>query len=199
MKRRLFTLASILSLLLCAATLALWVRTYHNSDELVWRYGYGDSGGGVHFKRLSLVVVHGGIAVQERYFVEGGHFLDGWDPDWSAPPGWTFHLERSSSDEPYPYFLPSTGVPGTTVADWRFAGFQIGWEKQGDKSGFAESFRWLTLPIGFVSLTAVVLPTVWSHRLLRKRRLRRVGVCPTCGYDLRASTARCPECGTAIP
>ncbi len=35
--RRLFTLLSALSLLLCAATVVLWVRSYGASDQIGWR------------------------------------------------------------------------------------------------------------------------------------------------------------------
>jgi hypothetical protein len=47
------------------------------------------------------------------------------------------------------------------------------------------------------------LPVAWVvRRVLYGRRLRkpfaRLGLCPVCSYDLRASADRCPECGTPI-
>ncbi len=44
------------------------------------------------------------------------------------------------------------------------------------------------------SLFSIVLlpPVVQSYR---RRKRRKLGLCVKCGYDLRGSSARCPECG----
>ena len=79
---------------------------------------------------------------------------------------------------------------------------------RGDVFGFAHyrSYRaqgpatygcdiWI-VPLWPATAACIVVMLFW----LRKHYLRKSGtnICPTCGYDLRASQNRCPECGTAI-
>jgi hypothetical protein len=58
------------------------------------------------------------------------------------------------------------------------------------------------VPYWLLVLPTVPLPLLWAAsrtlNALDDRRVRRLGRCPVCGYDLRASPGRCPECG-AVP
>jgi predicted amidophosphoribosyltransferase len=43
---------------------------------------------------------------------------------------------------------------------------------------------------------AVAIRSAYCKRIMEQRFNR--GLCPNCGYDIRASKDRCPECGFEI-
>ena len=50
------------------------------------------------------------------------------------------------------------------------------------------------LPYWVILLVTAPMPAAWLTMRLRRKRRRR-GHCPKCGYDIRVTPYRCPECG----
>lgn len=80
-------------------------------------------------------------------------------------------------------------------------GFQLCWAPNIPDSPYR---AWVamysaTVPHWFVLLLCLPFPLFWLRRVRRLRQRTRHGLCLKCGYDLRESKSRCPECGTPIP
>ena len=80
------------------------------------------------------------------------------------------------------------------------AGFDYVRELTGSSdSTLVESRHLLRVPYWVLALLVSLVP-LWHGQIAIRRRLalrreRMRGLCPACGYDLRATPARCPECG----
>ena len=55
----------------------------------------------------------------------------------------------------------------------------------------------IEIPWWSLFLLFSLLPGTRLAARVRRRSQRRRGLCPACGYDLRATPQRCPECGQA--
>ena len=55
--------------------------------------------------------------------------------------------------------------------------------------------RYVAVPWWLLAALTAAPQLGWLLRERRRRRMRRGGRCAVCGYDLRATPQRCPECG----
>ena len=195
MRRRLLHLLTALSLVLCVAAVALWVRSYSRSYVLVGTATNLDQPPDPTHREpryedtTMIESAYGGVQFTRRRLEADVIFMGASD----GPPesGVRGYAARRRS---YPLFSCSdVNTPGALV--WTLGGFQVC--AASDRRYRSEYLmQSVTAPWWFVVIVFGVLPASW---LMKKGRQRTPGhICDRCGYDLRATPGKCPECGTGL-
>lgn len=194
MRSRSITFLSALSLLLCVATVKLWLRSCGVHDALWWdRVSHGAEGQDV--LSVELGCDRGGLYLARSGF-HYPQWLLGIHPEYRRPDGAERGRRTRDSSGIYPYHGSQTGAP---VA-FRFAGFELTTGlRPNPKDPYRRHTAGLVMPLWAVILvTALGSTPVLVSLLQRPARPTEARPCPRCNYDLRATPDRCPECGTRI-
>jgi len=171
-----------LSLLLCVATVVLWVRSYRTRDAIGW----GWHGGNCHLAQSIVGRVH--VLSDLDGGCEGGFSYSAMrlvpNPMWNA---------GMSS---YPVKVEWHG-PFIWQTYTRSSGF--GFMPGGRSSFVINHHRLIVVPHWALSGLWAVGPAVWAVACVRRRRWAIEGRCAACGYDLTGNVSGvCPECGVKV-
>jgi len=171
--RILFTSLAALSLLICLATAVLWVKSY----KTAW----------IVFRTTPPTELQFGASCGELWAY---HATDPIIQN-SGPPGW--HI----NPYPTPDNVRDWGY-GPRYLPFHFDHFGLGWGSGPYATRPSRTAAVLIVPCWLAFVLTLLLPPIWlySWRSQRMRHSRSTaGLCPICGYDLRATPDRCPECG----
>ena len=192
MKRLLYRATVITYWAALAAVALLWLRSYRALDQL-----YGRALG----RSFDVNSFNGQCQVR---MMTGYHDRPGVYPNWSVfnSPQPFNSLERDQPEDPMTY-VARQRWPLRDTAYWEpdpswFPRPEFRHWLAGARSGPGR-YLWVELVVVpywlVLAVAALPLPVVGVKFVARRRR-RRAGLCASCGYDLRASPGRCPECGT---
>jgi hypothetical protein len=183
-------LLAVVSLLLAVATEAMWMRSYWVADGYTWGFSFNQQNGISGFSEKTIHLNRGSVY-------------------WDSMVIWNRvgPTQLGFSHQPP---TPNEGVPAT----------HSGVFPVGNMTGFDQSWRWFGIGFGSraVSWTSLhlrtqtrfaaaplwlpetmllILPVIYFVSSFYRRR-HPPGLCRVCGYDLRATPDRCPECGTDV-
>ena len=176
-----------ISLILCIATAVMWCRSYRVLDSLrrLSRYTPEDAKRLIEEDKLAtqddeLALKDGDLDMLYLHSVEsrrGGFECESYDMGCPV---------RSYQGPLNKWVLEHQEI----TPDWPRAD---GWPRlRRNQYGIH-----VQIPYWLVTVVLFALPagrlSAWGRQFRRRRR----GLCTVCGYDVRASPDRCPECGTA--
>jgi hypothetical protein len=194
-RRWLFSWIVALSLILCITTIVVWIRSYFAADWITFGkihdpkcdesfYEFNSDSGNLLFNRIHVTVI-GPAPDSFQVYKDAGMTLT---------PGFS-HLSKP------PEKVSSKSLREYVGADYYGSNTQRQFDGDPDHrfpspGQIIESVVGSEIPHWYLVVIFSIVPTWYFLRLARDRRRKRTNSCLNCGYDLRATPDRCPECGT---
>jgi hypothetical protein len=188
--RYIFNALTALSLLLLVASAGMWIRSRQINDRIYhsrwWLRGL------VSNESAWWLLTGGGqigIAHRVQYAIQSPTQIESFNSLVDKP---EFSWKTNRPAEP---LFPPQIAAGTL---WR-----LGFHYENDPNpmlpladGANNYYREWVAPFWSLCLIFALLPAWWLLAAMTRRRAFDQGHCQKCGYDLRATPERCPECGT---
>ena len=174
MYARIRAILTALSALLLMLTLTLWLRSYRRADI-----------GG-------LFVAGGRLQAAGSYWGKMHFFLS--DLEFGHTRAWSLDVTSGTLDE---FLSLRDALTSTPALDRGTLGLRL--VRSPPQSFYGATYWIVVLPHWLLALLFAFLPIAWLRHHLRVRRRIKHHLCLHCGYDLRSSTDRCPECGHPTP
>ena len=126
----------------------------------------------------------------DTYISPRSTYLNGWlRRDWDPVKGWNVGRYGLVSDD----WTDPLRDPGHFAKVWH--GFGVA---RDDYPNIGPSYAEILCPT-WAAIAVLLLPMgLWAGIGWRQRRRVKAGHCVNCGYDLRATPEKCPECGRAV-
>jgi hypothetical protein len=179
---RILPILAVASGMLAVGVCVMWVRSKLLFEE--WNV-LAPPANGAHIIRWKVTSLNGGIGLMVP---GGGASRVGEDP--TQPLGLIWYQRGRA----HPTAYPAGSIPDRLP--WHgFIFARRGWNLP---RTLPPLHLYITVPYWSVLAVTAALPTLWVVRRRRERIRNQASTCRVCGYDLRATPDRCPECG-AVP
>jgi hypothetical protein len=181
--RHLFTLVSAVCVLLYVALCVLWARSYSQWDLV-----------GIGHRKPASREPYRGFSLQMTNWGDGLKlYVDRFDGLYD------FHFNGVQEWGVSGLYHSAFSMP---AQDWNQQGFEAGHYSHAISDAAWDDY-FIRMPHWAWTLVTTAISAAWiitaTRRLVRRRMRRAAGRCISCGYDLRASPDRCPECGPVAP
>lgn len=192
-----FNVLAAISLSLCAAMVVLWVQSFREWYSLSYHQVHDQptewvsSSWTLSTEPSCLYLQYDGPTSWPRTEIMPGPLGEVRILERERPPA-GFVWDRQAADTEWDSAIDRSAL------HWKLGRFA--WAG-GDSPHYYRTFRLLVIPIYALVIVAGALPVIWMWNCQRRRQAaRRIArnVCVKCGYDLRASPERCPECGAEV-
>ena len=191
MWRKLLIFTSVVSALMAVVLAAAWTRSYFARDTVDWSAA-SQRVDRSEWRTISIRIGRGQFRIDSSQGTNVGTAVR---LESLPSPGMKW-----KSQEPFAVYMPIYGPPPAfDFLSLVFATNRYSIPSWDDK-GETRFFGWyLVVPFWLPTGLTCVAPIAVLAVALKRRHQAGRGLCKSCGYDLRASSNNCPECGTGRP